>query len=160
MTHRHRSQLANSEPARGAVAAPVARAVLGIALGSLLGCASGLASGRPSCRAGETAVVSDALYFGTARREGAVTPQQWSSFVADQIAPRFPAGFTSWEAAGQWQGPSGRVDREASHIVLVVHPEDEASERAIAMIMRAYRTSFEQDAVLRIRSYGCSSTRG
>lgn len=152
MRHRSRSRIANRVRAW--------RAALGIVLGSLLGCAPGVASGRPSCRADETAVVSDTLYFGSARREGAVTARQWDSFVADQIAPRFPAGFTSWEAAGQWQGPSGRVDREASHVVLVVHPEDEASERAITTIMRAYRTSFEQDAVLRMRSYGCSSTRG
>ena len=110
-----------------------------------------------TCRTGERAVVMDALYFGTARPDGVVTADEWSEFINQVVTPRFPQGLTSWEAAGQWQTATGAIEREASHVLYVVHPDTEASELAVREIMSAYKTAFQQEAVLRVRSRACVS---
>ncbi len=99
----------------------------------------------------------DLLYFGTARPGGVVTPEEWSKFVDRLVTPRFPQGLTSWEAAGQWQTGTGMVEREASHVLSVVHPDTEESERAIREIASKYKAEFQQEAVLRVRSRACMS---
>jgi hypothetical protein len=99
----------------------------------------------------------DLLYFGTARPDGVVTPEEWSAFVDRLVTPRFPQGLTSWAAAGQWQTGTGMVEREASHVLSVVHSDTEENERAIREIASKYKAEFQQEAVLRVRSRACMS---
>ena len=54
-------------------------------------------------------------------------------------------------------GNDGNVVREASHVLNLVHPGDAASEKAVQEIVGAYKTQFQQEAVLRVRSRVCSS---
>ena len=110
-----------------------------------------------TCQTGERSVVMDALYFGTAKPGGVVTPEEWREFINQVVTPRFPQGLTSWEALGQWQTATGAIEREASHVLYVVHPETEESEFAVREIMRTYKTAFQQEAVLRVRSRVCVS---
>lgn len=110
-----------------------------------------------TCRTGERAVVMDALYFGTARPGGIVTPDEWREFINQVVTPRFPQGLTSWEASGQWQTATGAIEREASHVLYVVHPDTEENEFAVREIMSTYKTAFHQEAVLRVRSRACVS---
>lgn len=119
--------------------------------------ASCASSPPPSCRAGERLAVMEVLYFGTARPAGVVTPQEWAGFVNEVITPRFPQGLTSWDASGQWQGASGVIERESSHVLHVVHPDAEQDELAVQQIVGQYRTRFQQEAVLRVRSNVCMS---
>ena len=95
--------------------------------------------------------VCDHLYFGTARVDApAVTDEEWQRFVDDEIAPRFPDGFTISDAQGQWRTRDGIVQRERTHALLIVHP-DGSGEGEIAAIVAAYKKRFAQEAVLRTR---------
>ncbi len=119
----------------------------------LAGCA---AVTPPACRNGEPAV-SDLLYFGTTKPDGAVSAAEWSDFLRDVVTPRFPAGLTAWQAAGQWRSARGSVEREAAYVLSLVHPDAAASEEAVRAIVSAYKSRFRQEAVLRVTTRGCAS---
>jgi hypothetical protein len=95
--------------------------------------------------------VCDRLYFGTARLDApAVTDEEWQRFVDEEIAPRFPDGFTTSEAQGQWRTREGVVQRERTHAVLIVHGEGSGGPE-IAALIATYKKRFAQEAVLRTR---------
>ena len=110
-----------------------------------------------ACTGREQVVTHDSLYFGTATPHSVVTSTEWAEFLRATVTPRFPQGFTSWEGSGQWRSDSGEILREASHVVSIVHPDDEASERAVLEIIAAYKSRFRQEAVLRLKSQACAS---
>jgi hypothetical protein len=110
-----------------------------------------------ACTAGEAPAVRDSLYFGTAMPDGTVTPQAWTEFLGSTVTPRFPQGLTAWQASGQWRSSGGAIVREATHVLDLVHPDDDASERAVREIVAAYKTRFRQEAVLRIKTPACAS---
>jgi hypothetical protein len=92
------------------------------------------------------------LFFGTAKPDGtAVTEEEWTAFLADEVTPRFPDGLTVLEAAGQWQGEDGEVVRERSKQLILLYPQKAAAEagKEIEAIRAAYETAFEQGSVLR-----------
>jgi hypothetical protein len=47
------------------------------------------------------------LYLGQTTSAGAVTELQWRAFVAQSVAPRFPAGLTELQAQGHWRDGRG-----------------------------------------------------
>ena len=110
-----------------------------------------------ACKGGEQVVTHDSLYFGTATPHSVVTSAEWADFLRSTVTPRFPQGFTSWEGSGQWRSASGEILREASHVVSVVHPDDESSERSVQEIIAAYKSQFRQEAVLRLKTTACAS---
>jgi hypothetical protein len=113
---------------------------------------------RPGeCPAGRQAVVSDLLYFGTARPHGIVSEAQWGEFLATVVTPRFPQGLTAWPANGQWREAGGPLVRERSYVLNVIHDDDARSETSIADIVQAYRTRFEQQSVLRTTTRVCAT---
>lgn len=120
---------------------------------------AGCASAPPrACGPGEQAAVLDRIYFGTGRPHGPdVTAPQWAGFVAAEIAPRLPQGYSLQEAQGQWRNADGSVAHELSHVLELVHPDDAASERALRDIAARYKQQFDQEAVLRVRSAACMS---
>ena len=118
----------------------------------------GCASVRPhACPDGEPFSVQDSLYFGTIKPSGTVTQEEWAEFLRDTVTPRFPQGLTVWPAAGQWRGADGALVREASHVLVLIHPDDAASESAVREIVAAYKQRFEQEAVLRVTAQVCPS---
>lgn len=128
-------------------------AAIALTMLALAGCA---AAPERTCGPGEQAVMLDQLYFGTGRPHGAdVTPQEWSAFVAAQITPRFPLGFSLQEAQGQWRNADGSTAHELSHVLLLAHPDDDVSDRALHDIAVRYKQQFEQEAVLHLRSAAC-----
>lgn len=134
--------------------ATVRAALAGIVAASLLvGCA---AAQGDSCAAGESRA-SDTLYFGTAAPGGVVTREEWDRFLREVVTPRFPQGFTQWDASGQWRSADGAIVREATHVLLVVHPADPQAEANVRAIAAEYKSRFGQEAVLRVRSEACVS---
>lgn len=112
-----------------------------LAAGLLAGCAT-----RPTA-------FDDRLFFGRSIPGGGeVTEAQWKAFVADVIAPRFPEGFTVWRGSGHWKGDDGADVSEQTCVLEVLHGSDPAADSKLEDIARAYRTRFNQDAVLRVRS--------
>lgn len=115
--------------------------ILIAALGLLAGCAT-----APS-------TVDDRLFFGRSIPGGGeVSEAQWNAFVAEVIVPRFPEGFTIWRGSGHWKGDDGAAVSESPCVLEVVHGTDPAIERRFEEIATAYRTRFNQDAVMRLRS--------
>jgi hypothetical protein len=108
------------------------------------------------CRGGDSPLERDELYFGRNRKGAAeVSDDEWRGFLGRIVTPRFPAGFTVWEARGQWRGAEGTIEEEKSKVLAVFHPADEASRSAVDSIVAAYRTEFSQEAVLRARTPAC-----
>jgi hypothetical protein len=94
--------------------------------------------------------VVDTLYLGTAKADGSVVSDaEWKRFVNDVIAPRVE-GFTTWDADGLYRTKEGIVERERTHIVQIVHA-DGKHERDVADIIAAYKKTFAQESVLRLR---------
>ena len=112
---------------------------------------------RQQCLPGERAVISEQLYFGTAKPDGSVSAAEWSAFLARSITPRFPAGFTVLPASGQWQSNNGGIVKENSFVVSLIHAQDEAAEQAVQAIVAEYKSQFQQEAVLRVKSPVCMS---
>jgi hypothetical protein len=118
-------------------------------------CASSPAAVR--CQAGERPALVESLYFGAAKPNGVVTDNEWDSFVAKEIAPRFPDGFTIWPAEGEWRSADGGVVRERSHVLQVITFDDPSATAKLKSIIEAYELTFQQEAVMRIRSESCVS---
>lgn len=136
---------------------PIQRSCL-VALACVLLMATGAcATTAPRCTANEQAIVDERLYFGTQRPDGEVSEAEWTDFVEHVIAAGFPGGFSVWPAQGRWRGEDGKIVREASYVLSVAHRDDRASETAIAAIIAAYKTRFEQESVLRVRAPACMS---
>ena len=109
------------------------------------------------CKEGYQLAVHDSLYFGTAKPDGVVSPADWARFLESTVTPRFPQGLTSSRTSGQWRGADGEIVREDSHVLQLLHPDDEASEKAIREMIDIYKTQFKQEAVMRISSHTCAS---
>ena len=118
------------------------------------GCAAVPQSG---CAPGEENSVNDMMYFGTSKTVGVVTPEEWSEFLRASVTPRFPQGLTVWQASGQWRNADGAVAHEATFVLNLVHPEDTRSEAALSAITAEYKSRFNQEAVLRVKSHVCAS---
>ncbi len=101
--------------------------------------------------------MSDTLYFGTVMPGGTVSEEQWLDFLKSAVTPRFPAGFTAWKASGQWKAPDGTIVREPSHVLSVLHTDDERGNAGAIAVMTEYKSRFHQQAVLRVRSHACIS---
>ena len=93
------------------------------------------------------------LFFGTAKPDGsAVSEDEWKKFLADEVTPRFPAGFTVLAGDGQFRNDAGEIIREKSFVLVILYPFKmrRSSRRKIEEIRRAYIKAFEQQSVLRV----------
>lgn len=100
-------------------------------------------------------MVSEKLYFGTHKPTGTVTTEDWQAFLSDVVTPKFPQGLSVWRASGQWKSDAGPIVREDSYVLSVVHSGASAEDQALAAIASAYKTKFQQEAVLRVRGAVC-----
>lgn len=126
-----------------------------LAVALLAGCA--LPGPGLQCRGEERPAIVDSLYFGTISPAGTVSETEWQQFLTEVITPRFPEGLTAWSAAGQWKNASGELEKEASNVLHVVHADAPRFESAVREITDAYKTQFQQEAVLRVRTATCIS---
>lgn len=101
--------------------------------------------------------MSEIIYFGAATPDGTVTPEQWREFLDTEVAPRLRAGFTTWSAEGRWRGADGRVIREDTRVLSVVHEPGAVAEGPMREIVADYKRRFRQEAVLRVRNPACGT---
>ena len=92
--------------------------------------------------------VRTTLYFGLSRPKGSVSELEWQIFLRDEVTRRFPDGLTVWQAEGQWLTPDGRIDREQSKVLLLVHADTATARQSVQAVIQAYRKAFEQESVL------------
>lgn len=97
-------------------------------------------------------LVEDTLYFGLNTTQGPVTPTQWDSFLNQEVTPRFPDGLTVWDARGQWKDSKGVIGKEPCKVLLLVHPDNAAEDKALQAIIDVYKEKFHQESVLKVRS--------
>jgi hypothetical protein len=135
------------------------QAVLAALLPVMTGCVATTVPAQPrvpACETGDQGMVRDTLYFGRNRPGGGtVREPEWRSFLDRIITPRFPDGLTVTRATGQWRGATGKVERERSEVVTVIHAGDPAARGKIGEIIDEYRRRFDQEAVLRERTATC-----
>jgi hypothetical protein len=88
----------------------------------------------------------------------AVTEDEWTHFVDQEITPRFPDGLTVLSAAGQWRDQSSnKIVREPSKVVLIVLPGKAEDLARVNEIAQAYKTRFKQQIVAVIVRPACVS---
>ena len=99
---------------------------------------------------GDTAHV-ERLYFGRSIGDTAVVSDSaWARFLREVVTPRFPDGLTVWDARGQWQGPDGKVMREGTFVLELVHVLDRSGETRVEAVIAEYKRRFAQQSVLRV----------
>lgn len=128
-------------------------------LSGLSGCMSSPpapSAGTPSgCTAGEL-LTQSTLYFGLNRPKGPpVTTAEWQQFVDSEITPRFRDGLTIFSASGQWLGNDGKLAREPSKAVMLIHASDAESSHKIEALRRLYQARFDQESVMRVDHKAC-----
>ena len=121
---------------------------------SLVGCSS---MNLTTCSSDGRSAVQELVYFGTDTPSGSVTPEDWAQFLSEVVTPRFPDGLSTWQASGQWRSATGAIIREPSYVLNLVHPDDVGANQAVQEIVSSYKTRFQQEAVLRVRSSTCMS---
>jgi hypothetical protein len=92
------------------------------------------------------------LFFGTAKREGAVTPDEFTGFLDDVVTPLFPDGLTVTRVDGQFRGEDGVTIKEDAYVLVLMYPAEglKASSANIDLIRRLYMSRHEQESVLRV----------
>jgi hypothetical protein len=119
---------------------------------------NGCAATKPiTCASGTSPMTKFELFLGqNIGQAGRVSEDEWRRFLAEEVTPRYPDGFTVLDAAGQWRDPMGTIISEQSrNLVLIVR--DPASELPkIAAIRDSYKSRFRQDAVLFVQSQICA----
>lgn len=89
------------------------------------------------------------LYFGLRSADGAgVSEQQWQTFLAEVVTPRFPDGLTVLNAYGQGRtSPAAPITAETTKVLIIVHPHSQAAQNALAEIKAEYARRFRQPGV-------------
>lgn len=99
-------------------------------------------------------MIETKLLFGLASADGSgVSDQEWESFLASEVTPRFPDGLTVVAAYGQVNGEAhgtAQVVREGMRLVLIYHPDTPEAAAKLAEIRKVYSERFHQWGVLQV----------
>ncbi|AKP33730.1 DUF3574 domain-containing protein [Yersinia aleksiciae] len=107
----------------------------------------------PVCIKGEP-MAQTTLYFGLNRPHGpAITTTEWQSFVDNDVTSRFKEGLTVIDAKGQWLGNDGRVAKESSKALVLIHKNDKDAD--IEALRSRYKQQFAQESVMRVDTRVC-----
>ncbi len=107
------------------------------------------------CRVGDP-MTQTTLYFGLNRPAGPViSAAEWQSFVDRQVTPRFKDGLSVFDAKGQWLGNDGKLARENSKALMLIHAPGKESETSIEALRSSYKQQFAQDSVMRVDAPVC-----
>jgi len=92
------------------------------------------------------------LYLGRAIPAGGeVSDEALARFLAEEVVPRLPDGFTVLEGTGFWRDrDTGETIRERTVLLVVLHAPGDRG--AVSEIAAAYARRFGQQAVLRVET--------
>jgi hypothetical protein len=117
----------------------------------LLAIALAACAGRARPVSGLSPAHVERLYFGRNIGDSAVVSDSaWARFTHEVLTPAFPEGATIWDAAGQWRDPGGKLVRERSFVVELVHIVTPDVEARVKRVIDAYKSRFAQQSVLRL----------
>jgi hypothetical protein len=138
-------------------AALVALATIGL---GLIETSSPASAQGPPCHAPALPMLRIELMFG--RNVGdvlAVTEDAWTGFLASEVVPRFPDGFSVVDAAGpRTDKPTANLFlSEPSKIIIIIAPDRPETEQRIAAVEAAYKRQFQQQSVVVASRSVCAS---
>jgi Protein of unknown function (DUF3574) len=144
-------------PRRRIAAVLAALAMIGL---GLIGVPSPAFAQGPPCHAPALPMLRIELMFG--RNVGddlAVTEDAWAGFLASEVVPRFPDGFSVVDAAGpRTDKPTANLFlSEPSKIVIIIAPDGPETEQRIAAVEAAYKRQFQQQSVVVATRSVCAS---
>src|SRR3569833_1177760 len=91
---------------------------------------------------GSTLWTRTELYFGMQKPDDSFTSnEEYQRFLDNEVTPRFRDGFTVLEGRGQYLGPSGRLWREPTKILVIMYPPDPAKSKANDEIRSTYKAA-------------------
>jgi Protein of unknown function (DUF3574) len=96
------------------------------------------------------------LYFGRDSPHGEVSEAEWARFLAEEVTPRFPAGLSVVEVAGQYTEPGGRLVREKTKLVVVVVFDAPAHLPRVQAVVDAFSRRHGQHSVFRTEHAVCA----
>jgi hypothetical protein len=77
-----------------------------------------------------------------------VPEQAWGDFLARTVTPRFPSGFTVYDATGQWRDRrTNIIGREPSRVIEIDAQDGAKTRNAVEEIRKAYGARFHQQSV-------------
>jgi len=79
-----------------------------------------------------------------------VSEEDWSSFLAKVLTPVFPRGLTVYDAYGQIQQADGKISRQPTRVVVIVHPRQLNQERTFSSVIQAYQRQFPGTKVMKL----------
>lgn len=133
-------------------ASPLLAAALALAMA---GCAS---VKHDACPKGQERLRTAQLFFGrNAGDKPRVSETEFRRYVDEELTPRFPDGLTILDGGGQWKGEENKLIREASKVVLIVLTKGSDQQPRLDAARAAYKTRFNQDAVMLITQPACVS---
>ncbi len=95
--------------------------------------------------------IESRIFFGLSSPAGEITDEQWQSFMTNEIASRFPSGFTIIDAIGYWREcDTCQFYQEKSKMMLLVYPDSLFKKNIPIIEDMAYKyiEKFNQQAVL------------
>ncbi|KDE37272.1 hypothetical protein AW40_06235 [Kosakonia radicincitans UMEnt01/12] len=96
------------------------------------------------------------LYYGLTRQGGKlITAQEWQQYVDNEVTPRFRDGLTAFDAQGQWLGSNGKVSKEPSKALMLIHSVDAQTDAKIDTLREIYKSRFAQESVMRVDQPVC-----
>ena len=134
----------------------MALVLAGLLSGCVAGGSSSTSAPKPGVCPADKSMVQTTLYFGLNRPAGAqITGNEWQQFVDQDVTPRFRDGLTVFDARGQWLGNDGKVPREPSKALMLIHGKDAQSEKNIEALRGIYKSRFAQESVMRVDQPVC-----
>ncbi|WP_029685033.1 DUF3574 domain-containing protein [Tatumella saanichensis] len=110
---------------------------------------------QAACQHGEVQMQTT-LWFGLSRKHASlISATDWQTFINKDVTPRFKDGLSVYDAKGQWMGDDGRLARENSKALMLIHPADNESDQKIEQLRQIYKQRFQQDSVMRVDNKVC-----
>jgi hypothetical protein len=125
----------------------------------VMGVSSARAEPAPCPFPGQTHMLLAQLFMGLDMPGNAtVTPKAWNSFLSSVVTPRFPDGFTVYDAYGQWQDPQTKsINREASKVIVIAVADTQDSRTKMSEVADDYKKQFQQVSVGIVSNTTCAS---
>jgi uncharacterized protein DUF3574 len=99
------------------------------------------------------------LFFGrSVPNRGPVTATEWSTFLRQSVTPRFPDGFTVYDAYGQWlDAQKHSIIRESTKVIVIAAIDTPEVRAKVAEVSENYRKLFHQQSVGIVTTDGCGA---
>ncbi|HYZ61402.1 MAG TPA: DUF3574 domain-containing protein [Acetobacteraceae bacterium] len=99
------------------------------------------------------------LFFSqSVKGRGPVGPRAWQRFLTETVTPALPAGFTVYDAYGQWMDPrTHALSREQTKVIVVADDDTPEFRARVDRVASTYRRQFRQQSVGVLTNSGCGA---